>query len=71
VTASYFEWYQNMHGERWLADHVRERLHQKMVAASEAVYEVSQQQKVHLRTAALILALQRVQDAESLQISAV
>jgi len=67
VTVSYFEWYQNIHGERWPADLVRERLHQKMVDASVAVYRESQKHDVHLRTAALLLALERVQEAERLR----
>jgi glutamate dehydrogenase (NADP+) len=63
VTVSYFEWYQNMHQEDWSLEEVEEKLKTKMVKAFEEVWQISIDQKVNLRTAAYILALQRLATA--------
>lgn len=60
VTVSYFEWFQNMHKEKWSLDEVNEKLKIKMEKAFEEVWRIHQQKKVTLRTAAYILALQRL-----------
>ena len=60
VTVSYFEWYQNMHGEVWDEDKVNEKLKDKMEKAFESVWEIHKSKKVNLRTAAYILALKRL-----------
>lgn len=62
VTVSYFEWYQNMHEEKWTIEVVQSELKKKMVSALEDVWNVSQEQKVSLRIAAYIVALQRLQE---------
>ena len=60
VTVSYFEWYQNMHNEKWSLEKVNNKLKEKMEKAFEEVWKISQEKKVTLRTAAYILALQRL-----------
>lgn len=62
VTASYFEWYQNLHQESWSLERVREELKEKMTHAFDEVWGISQERKVTLRTAAFILALERLKE---------
>src|SRR3989338_1658213 len=63
VAVSYFEWYQNMHDEKWKKDDVFARLKDKMDTATQAVYENAKDYKVSLREAAYIVALKRLYDA--------
>ncbi len=60
VAVSYFEWYQNMNGEKWVKDDVFTKLKEKMEDASRAVYTASKEYKVTLRDAAYIVALTRL-----------
>jgi len=62
VTVSYFEWVQALQAFPWTEVEVNERLHRIMTRAFNAVYETSERYKVHMRTAALALAIQRVAD---------
>jgi len=63
VTVSYFEWLQNLRRESWTEAEVNQRLEEKMVAAFKDVYETHQREKVHMRTAAYIVALTRIAEA--------
>jgi len=60
VTVSYFEWYQNIYKEKWDLKKVNSKLKEKMEKAFEEVWKISKDKKVDLRTAAYILALQRL-----------
>jgi len=60
VTTSYFEWVQNRHGYYWELDDVNARLEKKMVEAFRAVLKTSLKYKVDMRTAAYIVAIDRV-----------
>ena len=60
VTASYFEWVQNRHGYFWAEDEVNERLEAKLIAAFETVLKTAQRYRVDLRTAAYMVAIDRV-----------
>lgn len=60
VTVSYFEWYQNMHQEKWDLIRVREGLKGKMVDAFEETWQISKENNVSLRMAAYTLALKRL-----------
>jgi len=62
VAVSYFEWYQNMHHEKWTKEKVFTKLEQKMKKAVDAVYESAEKHKVDLREAAYIVALERLQE---------
>lgn len=57
VTVSYFEWFQNMNGEHWTKDKVREKLKEKMEKAFSEVWELSRKKKISLRLAAYVVAL--------------
>ncbi|MFZ1024522.1 MAG: Glu/Leu/Phe/Val dehydrogenase [Thermoplasmata archaeon] len=63
VTVSYFEWAQDIQGFYWSLQEVNDRLERVMVRSYADVYKVATEQKVHNRTAAYILAIQRVVDA--------
>jgi glutamate dehydrogenase (NAD(P)+) len=63
VTVSYFEWVQDLQDFFWSEREVNEKLERVMVASYENVRAIAEQRKVHLRTAAYILAVQRVAEA--------
>jgi len=60
VTVSYFEWVQDRMGYFWTEEIVNTRLEQVMVKAFTDVYATAEQYDVSLRTAAYILAIDRV-----------
>ncbi|HEX3723229.1 MAG TPA: Glu/Leu/Phe/Val dehydrogenase [Nitrolancea sp.] len=62
VTVSYFEWVQGIQAFSWTEDEVNSRLKRIMVDAFAAVNATAQQYHVHMRTAALARAIQRVAD---------
>ena len=63
VTVSFFEWYQNLHNERWGKDQVFEKLKSKMDNALEDLFVTSKEYKVTLREGAYILALKRLEES--------
>ncbi len=60
VTVSYFEWVQNLQGLPWEADTVAARLQATMDRALAGVLETAQTRGVDLRTAAFVVAIDRV-----------
>jgi glutamate dehydrogenase (NAD(P)+) len=60
VTTSYFEWVQDRHGYFWTEAEVNERLETKMCEAFNAVLSTALKYRVDLRTAAYIVAINRV-----------
>ena len=60
VTTSYFEWVQDRHGYFWEEDEVNRRLEAKMVEAFDDVLKTSVKYKTDMRTAAYIVAINRV-----------
>jgi glutamate dehydrogenase (NAD(P)+) len=60
VTTSYFEWVQDRYGYFWEEKDVNERLEKKMCEAFDAVLKTSIRYQVDMRTAAYIVAIQRV-----------
>jgi glutamate dehydrogenase (NAD(P)+) len=60
VTTSYFEWVQDRHGYFWEEEEVNRRLEAKMCEAFKDVLETSIRYKTDLRTAAYIVAINRV-----------
>ncbi len=66
VTVSYFEWVQNRSVVHWPLEEIRNRLEQRMSAAFDSVWQIAQDKKVSLRTAAYILGIGRVARATEL-----
>ena len=67
VVVSYFEWVQDRYGYFWKEDDVNARLEDKMVAAFDAVWSTRERFEVDSRTAAYILAVQRIIEARELR----
>jgi glutamate dehydrogenase (NAD(P)+) len=63
VTVSYFEWVQGLSRDRWSARVVAEKLKEIMDESFREVLETSLEEDVDMRTAAYLLAVQRVADA--------
>lgn len=66
VTVSYFEWVQNRQYYSWDLNRVRQELNAVLSKAFEEVWQTSQTHRVSLRTAAFMLAIQRVWDSAKL-----
>ena len=60
VTTSYFEWVQDRHGYFWTEEEVNSRLEAKMCEAFDDVLQTSLKYKTDLRTAAYVVAINRV-----------
>lgn len=60
VTVSAFEWEQNLKGQHWTKAQVNTKLAKKMTDAAGAVWSASVSHKTDLRTAAFIVALERI-----------
>lgn len=67
ATVSYFEWTQNLSGDTWEAERVNGKLRKIMVSTCLNVWEIASKEKVDLRTAAYILAIDRVARATRLR----
>src|SRR5690606_4874449 len=63
VTVSYFEWVQNLSGDRWTVEKVNGRLEAVMTEAFDTVYRVYQARDVDMRQAAYITAVERIAKA--------
>ncbi|WP_455364129.1 Glu/Leu/Phe/Val family dehydrogenase [[Eubacterium] cellulosolvens] len=63
VTVSYFEWVQNLSRDRWSLTLVNNRLEDKMVDAFHSVHRISTEYEESMRTAAYILAVQRLTES--------
>lgn len=60
VTVSYFEWVQALQWFPWTLDQVNDRLRDIMTASFHAVNGIAEKHHVHMRTAALVRAIDRV-----------
>jgi len=60
VTVSYFEWVQALQAFPWTEHEVNERLRRIMNRSFDAVYGTAKTYDVHMRTAALVRAIDRV-----------
>jgi glutamate dehydrogenase (NAD(P)+) len=60
VTASYFEWVQDRYGYFWTEKEVNDRLEAKMCEAFDDVLRTSLKYRVDMRTAAYVVAINRV-----------
>ncbi|WJF89853.1 Glu/Leu/Phe/Val dehydrogenase [Paraburkholderia bonniea] len=67
VTVSYFEWVQDFSSFFWTEDEINQRLERVMREAFAAVWQVSSEQKVSVRTAAFIVACTRILQAREMR----
>ncbi|MEK7084551.1 MAG: glutamate dehydrogenase, partial [Patescibacteria group bacterium] len=63
VTVSCFEWQQNVRGEHWSEKDVLEKLERVMTESFHAVWAVKEKYTIDMRTAAFVLAVERVMRA--------
>lgn len=62
VIGSYFEWLQNRNGEIWQLDEVLLKLEKKMRESFTKVMATARTRNVDMRTAAFIIAIERLED---------
>lgn len=67
VTVSYFEWVQNLQQHRWSEEKVNEELERHMVAAHKEIRATMARFKCSMRTAAFVLAVERVKAATDMR----
>jgi len=67
VTVSYFEWVQDLNRDHWSEAVVNEKLKDIMVKAFQETLAIARREQVNMRTAAYLLAVQRVADATSMR----
>jgi glutamate dehydrogenase (NAD(P)+) len=67
VTVSYFEWVQNLQELIWNEEEISERLTRILRRSFAEVLNLSQREKVDMRTAALMLGIGRVAEATKLR----
>ena len=63
VTVSYFEWVQDLNRDHWSEQVVNEKLREIMVKAFQETLAIARREQCYMRTAAYLLAVQRVADA--------
>lgn len=66
VTVSYFEWVQNRQYYSWELNRVRQQLDAILSASFEDVWQLANEQDTSLRTAAFMIAIQRVKRSTEL-----
>ncbi|MFL5679941.1 MAG: Glu/Leu/Phe/Val family dehydrogenase [Chloroflexota bacterium] len=67
VTVSYFEWVQDLNRDHWSEKVVNEKLREIMVRAFAETHTIAQREQCDMRTAAYLLAVQRVADATAMR----
>jgi glutamate dehydrogenase (NAD(P)+) len=67
VTVSYFEWVQDLQGFFWDEDDVNRQLQRIITSSFNDVHKTAQKYKVDMRTAAYILAIDRVASATTVR----
>jgi glutamate dehydrogenase (NAD(P)+) len=67
VTVSYFEWVQDFSSFFWTEDEINQRLTRIMREAFTAVWQLSEEKNVSLRTAAFIVGCTRVLQAREMR----
>ncbi len=67
VTVSYFEWVQDLNRDHWSEIVVNEKLREIMVKAFSETLEIAKREQCDMRTAAYLLAVDRVANAMSMR----
>src|SRR5690606_10436802 len=63
VIGSYFEWLQNRNGEIWQMDEVMDRLEKQLNGVFGRVCDKAEKRKCDLRSAAYVIAIERIEKA--------
>lgn len=63
VITSYFEWLQNRNGELWKLEEVMQKLETKLSGSYHNVQTAAEERNIDMRTAAYILAIERIEKA--------
>ncbi|MGE5559538.1 MAG: Glu/Leu/Phe/Val family dehydrogenase [Chloroflexota bacterium] len=63
VTVSYFEWVQNLQNYYWTEEEVNQKLERNMVESFNKIYDMQVKHGVTMRTAAFMVAIDRVAQA--------
>ena len=67
VTVSYFEWLQNISNNYWSEEEVDSELQERMIPSFEAIWNMAKDKKTDLRTAAFMVALDRLAAASKVR----
>jgi glutamate dehydrogenase (NAD(P)+) len=67
VTVSYFEWVQDLNRDHWSESVVNEKLREIMTRAFSETLTIAEREEVNMRTAAYLLAVERVASATALR----
>jgi glutamate dehydrogenase (NAD(P)+) len=67
VTVSYFEWVQDFSSFFWSEEEINQRLERIMAEAFQAIWNLSEERKMSLRTAAFVIGCSRVLEARSIR----
>jgi glutamate dehydrogenase (NAD(P)+) len=67
VTVSYFEWVQDLNRDHWSETTVNEKLREIMVRSFQETLTIARREQCYMRTAAYLLAVQRVADATAMR----
>jgi glutamate dehydrogenase/leucine dehydrogenase len=67
VTVSYFEWVQDLNRDHWPEKTVNSKLHEIMTGAFAETLAIADREQVNMRTAAYLLAVDRVASATSMR----
>ena len=67
VTVSYFEWVQDFSSFFWSEDEINQRLERIMAEAFAAIWQLAEDRKLSLRTAAFVIACSRVLEARAIR----
>jgi glutamate dehydrogenase/leucine dehydrogenase len=67
VTVSYFEWVQDLNRDHWSESVVNSKLKEIMVKAFQETLAIARREQCDMRTAAYLLAVQRVADATQMR----
>ncbi|WP_417881783.1 Glu/Leu/Phe/Val family dehydrogenase [Xanthomarina gelatinilytica] len=63
VIGSYFEWLQNRNGELWELDEILAKLTKKMAEVFKRVLKTSEEKSLDMRSAAYVIAIERIEKA--------